>query len=237
MALHGAPNDIITNLNPISIVILIPILDFVVYPGLRKRGIKFTPIKRMTLGFFFGTAAMITAAVIQVYIYRKSPCGYNASDCRDPNDENVTLFADINVWVQTLPYVLIGISEIFTNVTSLEYAFSKAPKNMKSLVMAVNLFMSAISSAIGQALVALSSDPLLIWNYGVVAVLAFFAGVAFWFCFRGLDAEEDHWNLIEESNYRGRQGSAVPLETSHEAAATTDGRVRKESDEKSAAVV
>ena len=234
MNLHGAPNDLITNLNPISIVILIPILDFCVYPGLRKRGIHFTPIKRMTTGFFFGTAAMITAAVTQHYIYKLSPCGSNAGSCRD-EDDNV-LYADINVWVQTLSYVLIGISEIFTNVTSLEYAFSKAPKNMKSLVMAVNLFMSAISSAIGQALVALSEDPLLVWNYSVVAVLAFLAGIAFWFCFRHLDAEEDHWNLIEESAYKGRNGSVAPVDAPHEAAATTE-MSRKESDEKSAAKV
>jgi POT family proton-dependent oligopeptide transporter len=230
MNLHGAPNDIITNLNPISIVILIPILDFFVYPGLRKAGFHFTPIKRMTLGFFFGSAAMIAACVTQHYVYKKSPCGYNAGTCRD-DDDNV-LYADINVWVQALPYVLIGISEIFTNVTSLEYAFSKAPKNMRSLVMAVNLLMSAISSAIGQALVALSEDPLLVWNYGVVAVLAFVAGIAFWLCFRKLDAEEDKWNLLQASAYQGRKGSLVPAD-SGEAGVPHEARERQDSDEKS----
>lgn len=235
MNLHGAPNDLITNLNPISIVILIPILDFFVYPGLRKRGIHFTPIKRMTVGFFFGCAAMIAACVTQHYIYKMSPCGYNAGSCTDEVTGDV-LYADINVWAQTLPYVLIGISEIFTNVTSLEYAFSKAPKNMKSLVMAVNLFMSAISSAIGQGLVALSEDPLLVWNYGVVAVLAFLAGVAFWFCFRHLDAEEDHWNLIQESAYKGRQGSIVEVEAGRDAPVLSEP-VRKDSDEKSGAKI
>jgi POT family proton-dependent oligopeptide transporter len=231
MNLHGAPNDIITNLNPISIVIIIPILDFFVYPSLRRAGIHFTPIKRMTSGFFFGCAAMIAACVTQHYIYKKSPCGYNAGTCRD-EDDNV-LYADINVWVQTLSYVLIGISEILTNVTSLEYAFSKAPKNMKSLVMAVNLLMSAISSAIGQALVALSEDPLLIWNYGVVAVLAFFAGIAFWFCFRKLDAEEDMWNLLQESAYQGRKGSLVASNNLQEAGVANESK-RQDSNEKSA---
>jgi POT family proton-dependent oligopeptide transporter len=235
MNLHGAPNDIITNLNPISIVVLIPILDFVVYPGLRKAGIHFTPIKRMTIGFFFGSAAMISACVTQHYIYKMSPCGYDAGSCRD-DDDNV-LFADINVWVQTLSYVLIGISEILTNVTSLEYAFSKAPKNMKSLVMAVNLFMSAVSSAIGQALVSLSADPLLVWNYGVVAVFAFIAGISFWLCFRKLDAEEDKWNLLQASAYQGRKGSIATADHVHEADMVHDQRLRQDSDEKSAAQV
>lgn len=33
MNLHGAPNDLIQNLNPISIVIMIPIFDFFIYPA------------------------------------------------------------------------------------------------------------------------------------------------------------------------------------------------------------
>jgi hypothetical protein len=50
-------------------------------------------------------------------------------------------------------YVLIAASEIFASITGLEYAFTKAPKNMRSLVMSVFLFMSAISSALGEAFV------------------------------------------------------------------------------------
>lgn len=121
MELHGVPNDLIQNLNPISIVIMIPILDAFIYPGLRKMGFLFTPIKRMTTGFFFATAAMVAACVTQHYIYKMSPCGNQATspDCEGP--------APINVWVQVLPYVFIGLAEIFTNVTSYEYAFSKAP--------------------------------------------------------------------------------------------------------------
>ncbi|KAI0007701.1 peptide transporter PTR2 [Xylariaceae sp. FL0662B] len=197
MQLHGVPNDIIRNLDPISIIILVPIIDHVLYPAFRKLGFRFTPIKRMTAGFFFGAAAMVSAAVTQHHIYLLSPCGeYPTSPHCAP--------APINVWVQTIPYVLIGVSEIFTNVTSYEYAFSKAPDNMKSLVMAVNLFMSAFSAAIGQAFVPLSGDPLLVWNYSVVAILAFVGGSGFWICFRKLDKEEDKWNSIAKSEYRGK---------------------------------
>lgn len=198
MQLNGVPNDIIQNLNPISIVIMVPLLDHLMYPALRKAGINFSPIKRMALGFFFGAFAMVAAAVMQQYIYWMSPCGYDASnpDCSGP--------APINVWAQVLPYILIGISEIFTNVTSYEYAFSKAPANMKSLVMSVNLFMSAFASAIGQAFTPISADPFLVWNYTIVAILAFLGGVGFWLCFKKLDREEDKWNSIAKSAYRGK---------------------------------
>lgn len=198
MELNGVPNDLIQNLNPISIVILIPILDRFVYPGLRKIGINFTPVKRMALGFFFSSISMIAAAVMQYYIYKMSPCGYYAtngkpSECRAP----------INVWAQCLPYVLVGISEIFTNTTSLEYAFSKAPDNMKSMVMSVNLFMSAVSSALGQAFTPLAGDPNFIWNYGSVAIIAAAGGIGFWLCFKELDKEEDMWNNLQKSEYKG----------------------------------
>ena len=210
MALHGAPNDIIQNLNPITIIISIPLLDFVVYPALRKRNIHFTPIKRMTTGFGLASAAMVCACVTQYYIYQKSVCGQYASGTLPGTDETCPT-APINVWIQTLPYALIGLSELFTNVTSLEYAFTKAPTNMRSLVMSINLLQNAFSSAIAQALVSLSADPLLIWNYGVVAVLAAIGGVCFWFNFRNLDKEEDKLNMLEESAYKGRKGSVAAV--------------------------
>ena len=178
-------------------------MDFVVYPGLRKAHINFTPIKRIACGFLLASLAMVAACVTQVYIYRLSPCGNHASDpdCSGP--------APINVWVQTLPYVLIGFSEIMASVTSLEYAFTKAPHNMRSFVMSINLLMNAFSSAIAQGLVSLSADPLLVWNYGLVAVLAGIGGVAFWFNFRKLDSEEDRLNMLQASSYVGKRGSVA----------------------------
>lgn len=198
MQRHGVPNDILSNLNPFALLIFIPLNDFFIYPALRKAGIKFTPIKKITAGFFTGGFAMIWAAVVQHYIYQKSECGKYASgeDCET---------VDINVWAQTGSYVLIALSEVFASITSLEYAFSKAPKNMRSMVQAVALFMTAFSSALGQAFVGLAADPLLVWNYGVVAILAIVAGTIFWFQFRSLDIHEDELNTLPE----GRAGATV----------------------------
>jgi POT family proton-dependent oligopeptide transporter len=207
---HGVPNDIIQNLNPISIVIMIPIIDHVLYPGLRKLGIAFTPIKRMTTGFLIAGLSMVASAVMQHYIYKMSPCGDHANGTTIVDGEEVACQpAPINVWAQCLPYILIGIAEIFTNVTSYEYAYSKAPENMKSLVMSVNLFMSAISAALGEAFTPLSDDPLLVWNYTTVAVIAIVGGIAFWFCFSHLDSEEDKWNMLKKSEYIGQNQPGV----------------------------
>lgn len=194
MSLNGIPNDLLSNLNPLSIIIFIPILDLFVYPLLRKAGIKFTPLKKITLGFFTASLSMVSAAVCQHYIYKTSPCGEYAGECDAGN-------STLNVWIQTPTYVLIGFSEIFASITGLEYAFTKAPSNMKSMVMALFLFTSAIAAAIGFAFVSVSADPLLVANYGIFAGLAFVAGIIFWLCFRGLDAQEDELNALDQTSY------------------------------------
>jgi dipeptide/tripeptide permease len=65
------PNDLLNNLNPIGIIIMIPILDQVFYPLLRRFKINFSPLKRMTAGFFVACIAMVWAAVVQSQIYAK----------------------------------------------------------------------------------------------------------------------------------------------------------------------
>ncbi|RKL43532.1 putative peptide transporter ptr2 [Fusarium proliferatum] len=204
MQRHGVPNDILSNLNPFALLIFIPLNDFFIYPALRKAGFRFTPIKKITAGFFTGAAAMIWAAVVQHYIYQKSECGMYASgdDCAE---------APINVWAQTGSYVLIALSEVFASITSLEYAFSKAPKNMRSMVQAVALFMTAFSAALGQALVGLAADPLLVWNYGVVAILAVIAGTCFWLQFKDLDIHEDDLNALPEGHAGATADEEAPL--------------------------
>ena len=202
MTLNGVPNDVITNLNPISLVVFIPIVDNFLYPFLRKKNIKFTPIKRMAFGFMLASLAMVSATVIQYYIYNSTVCGKFMNGCEDAEGNKIR--SPLNVWIQAVPYVFVGFSEIFTSVTGLEYAFTKAPKNMRSVVTSYWHFMSAFSNAIGQALVALAEDPLLVWNYLTAALLAFIGGILFWFHQRPTDKREDALNMLPDSNYVGR---------------------------------
>lgn len=197
MKLGGVPNDIINNLNPIALIIFIPIFDHLVYPGIRKMGIHFTPLKRITAGFMMAALSMVVAAVTQYYIYKLGPCGNQANMCMEVKHE----YTNISVWVQALTYIMGGISEILASITSLEYAYTKAPKNMRSLVQAVSLLMNAFSSALGQAFIGLAADPLLTWNYTVVAILAFLGGVGFWATNYKLDAQEDSMNMLPDSAF------------------------------------
>jgi POT family proton-dependent oligopeptide transporter len=196
---NGIPNDVISNLNPFTLIIGIPICDLLIYPALRRAGIRFTAIKKICFGFFTGAGGMVWAAVLQHYIYKTHPCGKMASECVD--DDGNALVSPLSVWTQSGAYVLVALSEILASITGLEYAFTKAPKNMRSLVMAVFLFTSGISSALGQAFVALSADPLLVWNYTVVAILAATAGTLFWISHRHLDKQEEELNNLAEGRF------------------------------------
>ncbi|KAF9235366.1 proton-dependent oligopeptide transporter family, partial [Melanogaster broomeanus] len=199
MDTHGLPNDVLSNLDPFALIIFIPICDLVIYPAFARWGWKFTALKKIAFGFATGTASMVWAAVVQYYIYKTNPCGKYAGTCVD--SEGYPLVSPLNVWIQTGSYILVGFSEIFASITGLEYAFTKAPVNMRSLVMSIFLFTTAFSSALGEAFVSLSIDPLLVWNYTVVAILACVAGTLFWLSVRKLDQEEDKLNNLAASHF------------------------------------
>lgn len=201
MRLDGVPNDIVNNLNPLSLLVLIPLCDKIVYPAIARSGWRFTPIKKIALGFMFAALSMVIAAVIQHFIYQRSPCGYNAND-RDCYDERGP--PDMSVWIQVPAYVFVALSEVMASITGLEYAFTKAPKNMRGLVTGVFWFVHAFSAAIGQAFTGLATDPLLVWLYTCIAAISFVGGVGFWLAFRKLDKQEDALNVLPESTYVGR---------------------------------
>jgi proton-dependent oligopeptide transporter, POT family len=205
MNLGKVPNDIVSKLNPIFIIIVIPLMDFIIYPGIRKMGFNLTPIKKITCGFILSSLAMVSACVTQYYIYKMSPCGDKINALTKAGRKDCA--APFTVWIQVFPYGLIGMSEVMASITKLEYAYTKAPKNMRSTVQAIALLTSAISSALGQALTALSEDPLLVWNYGSVAVVAALGGLGFWMTFRKADRDEDKLNNLKQSKFEGRMES------------------------------
>jgi proton-dependent oligopeptide transporter, POT family len=83
---------------------------------------------------------------------------------------------------------------------------------MRSLVMAVNLFMSAIAAAVGEGFVYLANDPLLVWNYGVAGVLSGVGGIAFWLTYRKLDSQEDELNNLP-TGHLGTATEAAQIES------------------------
>lgn len=198
MVTNGAPNDVLNNFNALTIIFVIPLLTFVVYPTIRRYNIPFGPISRITVGFSFAALAGLAGALVQWRIYSLSPCGNQASTC-----DNV---APISIWWQLANTILSALSECFASVTAYELAYARSPHSMKGLVVAIFLFMQALSNAIGEILLPVTADPWLVWIWGAPAVALVLQTIVFWFRFRHLnnetwsteDEEEEETTLVQE---------------------------------------
>jgi POT family proton-dependent oligopeptide transporter len=145
------PNEI-QALNPLLVMALIPLLNLV-YFGCDRLGIRTPALARMTVGMLLTALSFVAAALIQTRI--------------DALGSGQVWFA----W-QIVPYVLLTIGEVMVSVTALEFAYTQAPKRMKSTIMS---FLN-LTVTLGNVLVAL---------------LAYFSGlrlVNFFWVFAGLMA-------------------------------------------------
>jgi POT family proton-dependent oligopeptide transporter len=197
MALHGIPNDLMQNFDPIAILVFIPIFDRLIIPALRKAKIPFPPINRIVAGFWVAALAMVYAGVLQHYIYQAGPC-YASPGCDASIVDGVAHGNDIHVATQTGAYMLIGISEIFASVAGLEYAYTKAPPSMKSFVQSLYLFTNAFGSAISEGLNPVLYDPAIQWMYVSLAVCSFIAGCLIWVIFHHLNDTEEEMNALDD---------------------------------------
>jgi len=128
-------------LNPVLVMLLIPFLDYVGYPFVEKMGFRVTALRRMTVGMLFAFLSFVCVAVIQ-----------KAIDAEGPGKVNI-------LW-QAVPYVVITISEVLVSVTGLEFAYSQAPKRMKSTIMGFWLLTIAIGNILVSILAEFGKLPL-----------------------------------------------------------------------------
>ncbi|UJR19089.1 hypothetical protein I4U23_022220 [Adineta vaga] len=174
------PNDILQNIDPLVLVIAIPVFDKLIYPSLRRFKINFSAIARIAAGFLCVSLGMAWSAFVQHLIYTTGP---NYTYINKPSS-NEQQYNNITVAWQIPAYFFIALSEIFASITGLEYAFTQAPASMKSIVMSLFLFTSAIGSALNLALVPVTVNPKLLWMYAALAIESFVTGIVFFFVFR-----------------------------------------------------
>lgn len=191
----GVPNDVLGNMNPLSIIVAAPIMNYLFYPTLRKFNLHYGPVARITTGLLMSSLAGAGYAILNSYAYAQSPCGeYGSSDCTEG-----TGVAPITIWYMAIPYAIGGISELFVNVPAFGIAYSRAPVNMRSLVSALNLFNTGVAYAIGLACSAAIKDPYLTWVFGGPAIVGGVLTVVFYFTFMHIDKEE--YRLSENDDH------------------------------------
>ncbi|NXX47946.1 S15A1 protein, partial [Tricholaema leucomelas] len=65
--------DQMQTVNAILIIIMVPVMDTVIYPLIRKCKINFTPLRKITVGMFLASMAFVAAALVQVQIDKTIP--------------------------------------------------------------------------------------------------------------------------------------------------------------------
>jgi POT family proton-dependent oligopeptide transporter len=107
----------IQTVNPIFILLMLPLFSYAVYPAMH-RVFPLTPLRKIGIGLFLTAFSFVIVGLIQVHIDAgESP----------------------NVIWQILAFMVLTAAEVMVSVTHLEFAYTQAPKRMKSLVMCTYL--------------------------------------------------------------------------------------------------
>ena len=176
MTLQGIPDGVIQNSNPISIVTIIP---------------SSTTSSILTSGRWGSTSPPSSASTPvspQLLLPR----------CMPPFPQPGSNQRLGHFWT----YILVGIAEISTSVTSLEYAFAESPKQMKSFVVA--FFQSpALAAALNFAIISVDVGYRFAWLFGSFPVTTMVIGMPFCSTFLKLDGAEAVLNSIRSGDRDG----------------------------------
>ena len=140
-------------LNPLLVLTGIPFIHRVVFPALERLGLRVTPLGRMTFGMFLATTSFAAAGLLEAAL-----------------DGG----ARLHVAWQLPQYLAITAAEILVSVTALEFAYTQAPKALKSTVMSVWF----LTSALGNLLTATVSQvnrfqgPTFFWFFAALMLAA-----------------------------------------------------------------
>ena len=117
--------------NPALVMLLVPLTGGLLYPGI-ERFLRFrmTPLRRMTLGMFIAASSFVIVALAQ---------------------QRIDAGERVHVGYQLLAFLVLTLAEVMVSITGLEFAYTQAPRRMKSLIM--GFWMLAVS--LGNILVAL----------------------------------------------------------------------------------
>ncbi|TQK07322.1 oligopeptide:H+ symporter [Herbaspirillum sp. SJZ107] len=102
-------------LNPLLVMLLIPVNNLAVFPALRRLGWEPTALRRMTAGIALSSLSWVAIGTIQVVM-----------------DGGTA----VSMAWQILPYALLTMGEVLVSATGLEFAYSQAPRSMKGAIMA-----------------------------------------------------------------------------------------------------
>jgi len=111
--------------NPILILIFIPLFSYGIYPAV-NRFFPLTPLRKVSIGFFVTAGSFSISAWIETQI---------------------TAGLKPNIGWQIFAYAVLTAAEVMVSITCLEFSYTQAPKKMKSFIMSLYLLSVAAGNA------------------------------------------------------------------------------------------
>ncbi|CAF2586135.1 unnamed protein product [Rotaria sp. Silwood2] len=128
------------------LVVVIFILNTCLYKRLHINNRPFSIKIRMVIGMISATLSMCLTGIVEIFRQKKCDSSFQQTI------GNTTYYAaDMSILYQFPQYISIGLSEVFTSVASLEFAYLAAPQSAQSLVMSLRFCSVGLSSFLGSA--------------------------------------------------------------------------------------
>ena len=113
--------DQLQAINPVFVLIFVPLFAFYFYPFLTKK-FNITPLGKVSIGMFLMAVSFVIVAMAENLIQQK---------------------VEVSILWQAFAFVILTASEVMVYGTGLEFSYAQAPTSMKSLVM--GMYMLSIS--------------------------------------------------------------------------------------------
>lgn len=124
-------------INPIMILVFIPLFDFFIYPFL-NRFFTLTPIRKIAIGFFVAIPSFLVIGYAQTMI-----------------DQGI----ETGIGWQIIAYGIITMAEVLISITCLEFSYTQAPRKMKSVIMGIFMMSISIGNLVTAGVNAFIQNP------------------------------------------------------------------------------
>jgi proton-dependent oligopeptide transporter, POT family len=130
MRLYGLQAEQLVVLNPVEIMIFIPLFERVLYPFFEGCGWNISHLSRMRWGMLLTAVSFSISGFVEAWIQAR--------------EENT-----VSVFWQLPQITILTISEILVCVTGLEFAYAVSPERLKAFIMGIYLVMTGVGNLVG----------------------------------------------------------------------------------------
>ena len=143
------------SINPLFVMVFVPLVTLLLYPSIGRWS---HPLRRMGIGIVLAGLSYGVVAWLQARL-----------------DGGVQM----SILWQCLPYFMLTVSEILVSTTGLEYAYTAAGKQMKSLVSSFWFLTSTLGNFLVIYLTSMVDDPTSVSTFLLYGALAVIIGIIF----------------------------------------------------------